>query len=251
MQYRSAGETTDEQRWQALVRTNGVRPATRQPQTMATFVASAAAGSRRAAECDAATQPGFAAAKGGRKRSWSTGGSPLPMEALEEDAALYTALTPDATTLVAGDPEASRDEGRHHTLRMGRDAYVSNFHFDLLDNWVLAAKGRKRAVLVHPRWHECLRTEAAQESVYFRQSPLPVREAREWLAAHCPADDFGTPVAHQHVFEEGDLLFIPAWWLHAIETAPAEDSGWWISLNRFHVAGLPTHATDDARLATS
>ena len=119
---------------------------------------------------------------------------------------------------------------------------MSNFHFDVLDNWVLAAKGRKRDVLLHPRWHECLRTGAAQESVYFRQSPLPVREAREWLAAHCPADDFGfgTPVAHQHVFEEGDLLFIPAWWLHAIETAPAEDSGWWISLNRFHVAGLPT-----------
>ena len=44
------------------------------------------------------------------------------------------------------------------------------------------------------------------------------------------------------MFEEGDLLFIPAWWLHAIETAPA-DNGWWMSLNRFHAVGfLPERA---------
>ena len=37
----------------------------------------------------------------------------------------------------------------------------------------------------------------------------------------------------QHRFQEGDVLFIPAAWLHSIATSPSADTGWWISLNRF------------------
>ena len=57
--------------------------------------------------------------------------------------------------------------------------------------------------------------------------------ARE-LAEHCAASDFDPPLAMQHVFEEGDLLHIPAGWVHYVETAPPSDGAWWVSLNRFY-----------------
>ena len=95
-------------------------------------------------------------------------------------------------------------------LRVGREAYGANLHFDLLDNWILGVRGRKRVVLAHPRWHDCVRVDEDTNSSTFRQSPMPLLRAREWLAEHCPQEDedgpraAGVPLAMQHVVEEGD-----------------------------------------------
>ena len=58
---------------------------------------------------------------------------------------------------------------------------------------------------------------------------------RTWLRTKCPRSKYLPPVAFQHVFAEGDLLYMPSHWLHSIETDPAEN-GWWLSLNRFFEA---------------
>jgi len=116
-------------------------------------------------------------------------------------------------------------------MRVGRQAYGSNLHFDPSHNWVLAVAGQKRAVLLHLFESECLHIDMNSTCGSYRQSALPVRAALAWLDAHCTANEFAEPIALQHCFQEGDLLFIPANWIHYIETGPST-SGWWLSLNR-------------------
>jgi len=119
------------------------------------------------------------------------------------------------------------------SVRVGRQAYGALFHLDLPSNWVLAVAGPKRAVLLHPYEQGCLAVSSNHSHESYRQSPAPILALSDWLAEHCAASDFDPPLAMQHVFEEGDLLHIPALWLHYIETAPAEREGWSVSLNRF------------------
>ena len=119
------------------------------------------------------------------------------------------------------------------SVRVGRQAYGALFHLDLPSNWVLAVAGPKRAVLLHPYEQGCLAVSSNHSHESYRQSPAPILALSDWLAKHCAAADFDPPLAMQHVFEEGDLLHIPALWLHYIETAPAEREGWLVSLNRF------------------
>lgn len=95
-------------------------------------------------------------------------------------------------------------------MRVGRQAYGSNLHFDPSHNWVLAVAGQKRAVLLHPFESECLHIDMNSTRGSYRQSALPVRAAQAWLDAHCTANQFAEPIAMQHRFQEGDLLFIPA-----------------------------------------
>ena len=48
------------------------------------------------------------------------------------------------------------------------------------------------------------------------------------------------PLALQHIFEEGDVLWLPSGWLHMIETGPRKHesglspAGNWASLNLFY-----------------
>ena len=119
------------------------------------------------------------------------------------------------------------------SVRVGRQAYGALFHLDLPSNWVLAVAGPKRAVLLHPYEQGCLAVSSNHSHESYRQSPAPILALSDWLAKHCAAADFDPPLAMQHVFEEGDLLHIPALWIHSIETAPAEREGWLVSLNRF------------------
>ena len=116
-------------------------------------------------------------------------------------------------------------------LRVGRQAYMSNFHLDLSSNWILAVKGAKRAVVLHPSAVDCLQVILNNSLESFRQSPLPLLRAREWLAANCPPGLVSQPLAMQHRFEEGDLLYVPALWVHAVANSASDE--WWISLNRF------------------
>ena len=111
-------------------------------------------------------------------------------------------------------------------VRVGRQAYGALFHLDLPSNWVLAVAGPKRAVL-HPYEEGCLagRLNPLHES--YRQS-RPDPRASDWLAEHCAAN--GRSAARvQHVFEEGDLLHIPALGSPSRRRPPGR--GWLVSLN--------------------
>ena len=179
---------------------------------------------------------------GGSRTSWTGELSSLNATALD-DGWIGQALSPEQSiaeeTGGFNGPTFGQDERveeKFH-LRVGQSLYGSLVHLDLADNWVLAVAGWKRAVLLHPFSYRCLQIDEDSERESFRQSPLPVSRAKEWLAEHCPADEWGgAPLALQHVFEVGDLLFIPVTWLHHIETGPPEGGGWWISLNRFFKA---------------
>ena len=94
------------------------------------------------------------------------------------------------------------------TLRVGREAYVGNFHLDRIHCWILdVAHSRKRAVLVHPYEDDCLPRWRPTSAALFRQSPLPVLHASErWLLEHCPRQVTRRALALQRVFEEADLL---------------------------------------------
>ena len=163
---------------------------------------------------------------GARHASWS---AVLRFGAFTAEPLVYDAMIPDGG-LEGARPVNAEDETL--TLRVGREAYVGNFHLDRIHNWILGvAHSRKRAVLVHPYEDDCLKVETNISSAAFRQSPLPVLHARRWLLEHCPGSDEEMPRAAARL-REGDLLYVPALWLHSIETAPG-DSGWWTSLNRF------------------
>ena len=151
---------------------------------------------------------------------------------LASEPEIYEALVPIAGPVGMRDANLARN---NVILRIGRADYGSSFHFDGDHNWITSLSGWKRAVLMHPAHHSCIGTDLNKSSQYYRHSPLPLTDAREWLAANCPPDRYpDQPRAFQHVFEPGDLLFIPATWLHAIETRPADAAqGWWASLNRF------------------
>jgi len=155
---------------------------------------------------------------------WKPSGLPEQEDVmLPEAAALDVGVVPGASSLTT----------LSYTLRAGQHAYVGSFHLDCIDNVIVAiAAGRKRAVLLHPEADRCLHIDYNSSHPTYRQSPLPLLKAREWLALNCPPGTFEQPVAWQHMFEEGDVLFIPRRWLHSIETGPAA-SGWWFSLNRF------------------
>ena len=126
-------------------------------------------------------------------------------------------------------------------LRFGRPTYASNLHVDFSSNWILAVKGAKRAIVVHPYASECLQVVRNQSLDSFRQSLMPLTRAREWLAEHCPPGEVAQPIALQHRFKEGDLMYIPGSWVHSVDNAPTEN-GWWISLNRF---AIDAHSTNE------
>ena len=103
----------------------------------------------------------------------------------------------------------------------------------MIDNWILAVAGSKRALVLHPDEEQCLQVDRDTSRETWRQSPMPALHAREWLAQHCPPDKFVQPLALQHVFEDGDMLHIPSGWVHYVETGPRSEGAWWASLNRF------------------
>ena len=79
-----------------------------------------------------------------------------------------------------------------------------------------------------------------ESSPTFRQSPLQVSRIREFLEQHIP-DAGMRPFALQHVFQEGDVLWLPLGWLHMIETdVPGDENraeaatDCWASLNLFY-----------------
>jgi len=127
---------------------------------------------------------------------------------------------------------------RHH-LRVGRSRLISNLHFDVFNNWILAVAGSKRVVLLHPYDDACLQVELNESLISWRNSPLPVQQAREWLRENCPEFSSHEPRALQHRFEEGDLLFIPAYWSHFVETTASPTNGWWVSLNHYYAETQP------------
>ena len=104
--------------------------------------------------------------------------------------------------------------------------------------------------LAASRPSQALKIDHNQSSPTFRQSPAPVDKLREWAQAQNLPDvvhgqparpgsvhvrQVKYPLALQHVFEEGDALWLPSGWLHMIETGPREEGGgWWASLNLFH-----------------
>ncbi|CAE8595332.1 unnamed protein product [Polarella glacialis] len=147
------------------------------------------------------------------------------------------------------DPIAGMGAGSisQHRLRVGRSKLISNFHFDVFNNWILAVAGSKRAVLLHPYDDACLQVEENESRSSWRNSPLPVQHAKEWLKENCLEFSSHEPRALQHRFEEGDLLFIPAYWLHFVETSASPTNGWWVSLNHENAETQPVGQTQGER----
>ena len=233
MQYfefdREAAAASDErQKSCASPESYGVVRASSQLQPLSSYIANVTGRLADDESMDVRRRPGEKMPSGEERLSWS---GLLGTDVLADEPLVYEALMPDRGL------EGVRPVCRQvdpFTLRVGRVSYRGNFHLDKWNNWILAVSGKKRAVLAHPHEWDCLQVEYNESSGDWRQSPLPVLHAREWLAAHCLVGSEGrsSPLALQHVFEKGDLLYIPSQWLHAIETAPGAH-GWWTSINRF------------------
>ena len=176
----------------------------------------------------------------GIHRGWSSGA--LSLGALRE-AGLIEALTPETDATLWSAEESNNAvrmafasaaiENDVVHLRLGREHNVFVFHRDNSANWLVGVAGRKRAVLLHPYNAYCLQIDENETRDSWRQSPMPVRDARAWLEVNCPEEYFDPPLALQHVFEEGDVLYIPPHWIHHVDTRPSAPGTWHATMNRF------------------
>lgn len=100
-------------------------------------------------------------------------------------------------------------------------------HYDICDNYLCCIRGRKRVVLLPPNEVGNLYVQGSSSAMGSR--PLSTSEdgaLAEELWREFPLAKAAWEARYEVLLEEGDVLFIPALWLHCTEAVPpAEASG--------------------------
>jgi hypothetical protein len=95
-------------------------------------------------------------------------------------------------------------------------------HYDLMDNFYVQVAGRKRFVLLPPDEHFAVHIHPAVHPSW-RQSYLDL-DSDTFMAQYAPLRDHLRAQAFEVVLEPGQVLFIPALWLHHVTTVGDEVS---------------------------
>lgn len=110
-------------------------------------------------------------------------------------------------------------------------------HYDICDNFLCCVRGRKRVVLIHPREAGNLYLSGSSSALGSR--PLGIHEGTREAASlwhEFPLAKLAWEGRMEVILEEGDVLFIPALWLHCTEAVHSAASGdFCISTNVFFV----------------
>lgn len=93
---------------------------------------------------------------------------------------------------------------------IGEKGNVTPFHHDWWHSFLAQISGRKRYILVHPFEGATLQSEWSQAAVY-DLSPAPYMPPDDPLI-----DQFET--CFQGILEPGQMLYIPPYWFHQVET---------------------------------
>lgn len=118
-----------------------------------------------------------------------------------------TIFTSRESTLFMKEPEMSR--GIH--CRFGMRSVIAEAHFDASRNMVGLVSGTRRWILAHPR--EC-------KHAYLLPTGHPSARHTEvdWSAPDLQKyPDFVNLVANEVLLTPGEVLNVPAWWIHTIE----------------------------------
>ena len=117
--------------------------------------------------------------------------------------------------------------GTRH-MRMGFQEVHFGFHLDLSSNFIAQIEGTKRVVLFHPLEETRLAWERDEDHPYFRQGSFWPRDVFGEAAS------FADVRAMQVALSPGDVLFIPAFWFHYVETLPSPgDPPLWLTVNQW------------------
>ena len=136
--------------------------------------------------------------------------------------------------LESWEPYSGWDRNRHHWLK--RRLYVgklfsaqlllqpedafSLWHTEAGDNFFVLAKGRKRWTLCHPVYTAAMRPRVKKTTNY-TGSNIDLRESDEVLESRGFRGYLSIPLVSVEL-EPGDMLRVPSFWWHTVETLPGE-----------------------------
>ena len=95
---------------------------------------------------------------------------------------------------------------------------VSPLHFDSAASFLAQARGAKRVLLFPPRSLPGLYPYPVDHPLH-RRARVDLYAPRALRAARFPRFEAeAEPLAREVLLEEGDVLFLPPWWWHHVET---------------------------------
>jgi hypothetical protein len=108
------------------------------------------------------------------------------------------------------------------SLWLGAAGCVTKLHYDMADNYLVQVQGRKRFLVFNPDQHALL--YAAEDTEHGTKSRADFQQPDE---ERFPLLRQARPM--EAVVEPGDILYLPAFWWHEVETLEAAISVnyWW------------------------
>lgn len=123
-------------------------------------------------------------------------------------------------------------------MRFGFRELHYGMHRDGYGNFIAQVAGVKRMVLLPPPMSDdVIPWEKNPSHPHYRQSSI-------W-----PRDALDDPVvaraaALQVTLFPGDVVFVPAFWMHYVETAPSGEPPFWLTLNQWSPPAMPRQTLD-------